>query len=174
MGSIQCLVKKRRCKSHVAQITSIEAFFPSVKNMNFSPLRWHSARRTRSISSSTAAPEQVRVSQIKRPIPVRHTHEREAVLEFRTDLPIGVPIVLRRSAGQNLLDPIVQTLQRAQQLTVPVPDSLAQFPLGAGTAIEVKNSTAFHSADVVNWRISPRPLSLFSVDEITLIYDAWT
>jgi hypothetical protein len=36
MGLIQCVVKKRRCKSHVAQITSIEANFPSIKTMNFS------------------------------------------------------------------------------------------------------------------------------------------
>jgi hypothetical protein len=49
-----------------------------------------------------------------------------------------------------MVDPIVQTLQRAPQPDMPAPDSLARFTLGTSTAIEIENSTAFHPTDVVN------------------------
>jgi hypothetical protein len=46
--------------------------------------------------------------------------------------------------GQNIFAPIGQTLRRAQQLTLPVPDSLTYFMPGISTAIELETTTAFH------------------------------
>jgi hypothetical protein len=92
---------------------------------------------------------------------------------FPNGLPIGIPILLRRSAGQYIFDPIVQNLQRATT-HLAAPDT--SIHARKRNPIELKNSTDFHPTDVVNWRIEiySRPFLIFSVDEITLVYDAWT
>jgi hypothetical protein len=74
MGLIQCVVKKRRCKSHVAQITFIEANFPSIKTMNFSLCVGFP--RADPFDFFIDLAKALRLGQNLRPISVRHCHER--------------------------------------------------------------------------------------------------
>ena len=96
-------------------------------------------------------------------------------LDGSTGLSIAIiTIVLRRAAGQNILDPIMQTLPRAAtRLAAPDSQRDSRSDLKPD---RIQKSTAFHPTDVVNWRIRkyPQPHANNSVDEIALVYNPWT
>ena len=96
---------------------------------------------------------------------------QENFIDGSTDSSIGITIVLRRAARQNILIQPCK-LCRAPQRAEPLRAIHARILHPS----EFKKSTAFHPTAVVNGRIGkyPQPHGIISVDEIALVYKPWT